>query len=433
MKLMIFIEICFIVTLLFQVCFSDDEVFISMAGDSRYPAVTTEGNTMYMVWLVAEGKKANLYFRRSPDEGKTWTRARKVSNEKSDCLPPAIAVNSGIVHAAWVDYGETIGGELYYARSVDGGDTWEKNVIIVGDANHTRYPSLVCKGNDTYLIWQDGENTVFFKASYDQGRTWKKETLVEKVGTHSCFCFPPAFSAGENELVVAWSDMRRDNRGLSLKIFGFSLFQAHDKEVSVVNRNKPMVSSIICRKSTDKGRTWGKEILLAKCKVPKEMKDEIDNPIMRSDGSLSTIFWLDRRNVELGELYYATFNPGKHRGLLDGKHIYPTPTRSPKRPSVAVDRKGNLHITWATFFRGQSIIHYGAITPGGGILREKRDMTSKVGRYHSPLITRTPSGIMYLFWFDEPKDKREWSKIFMKISWDDGLTWENWEPLKKEM
>ena len=153
---------------------------------------------------------------------------------------------------------------------------------------------------------------------------------------------------------------------------------------------------------------------------------------MLSDCSLSYIFWLDRRNVELGELYYAYFNPGEYKGFLPGKHVYPTPKRSPKRPSVAMDKKGNLHFTWASFFGGQSIIHYGAINREGKILREKKNMTTAVGRYHSPIITRTASGLLYLFWFNEPKDKEVWSTIFLKISNDDGLTWGNWEPLKKD-
>ncbi len=433
MRFRIFIEIFFIITSISGICLSDDEVFISMAGDCRYPAVATEGNSMFMAWLVAEGNHANLYFKRSSDEGKTWNSAKTISNEKSDCLPASIAVNSGIVHVTWIDFGETVGGELYYARSPDGGETWEKNYIMFKDANNARYPLLICRESNVYLIWQDGENKVYFKASYDQGRIWGQETLLGKVGTHSCFCFPPAFSVTGNVLTVAWADFREDNKGLSFNLFGVPLFQANEKQVSILNRNKKMVSSIICRMSADKGRTWSKERILARCKVSHEMKDEIDNPIMLSDGTLSYIFWLDRRNVELGELYYARFDPAEYKGLLIGKNVYPTPKRSPKRPSVTVDKAGNLHFTWATFFGGQSIIHYGAINAAGNILKEKKNMTSAVGRYHNPVITRTPSGLLYLFWFNEPKDKEEWSRIFLKTSKDNGLTWENWGPQTEDI
>jgi hypothetical protein len=149
---------------------------------------------------------------------------------------------------------------------------------------------------------------------------------------------------------------------------------------------------------------------------------------MISDGSLSYLFWLDRRNAELGEIYYARFDPRVNKGLLTGKNLYPYTKRSPKRPSAVIDKDGNLQFTWATFFGGQSIVHYGAIDPAGNMLKVKKDLTLEVGRYHNPIMARTPSGLLYLFWFNEPKDKDTWSTIFLKTSKDNGLTWENWAP-----
>jgi hypothetical protein len=416
MRFRIVIETCFLISTISAPCLPDNSAFISMAGDCRYPTVAAEGNSIFMAWLVAEGNTANLYFRRSVDEGREWNSACKISNEKADCFPPAIAVDSGIVHLTWIDYGETIDGEIYYTRSIDGGLTWEKNFILVKDANSARYPLIACKGSNVYLVWQDVENKVFFKASHDRGRTWKSEMLLGKVGKHSCYCFPPAISAQGNELAVVWTDFREDKKGLNVSLYGFSVYK---------NNNK-MVSSVVCRMTTDNGRTWSKERILTSTRLSKEIKDEIDNPTMLSDGTLSYLFWLDRRNIQLGELFYARFDPRSVKGTITGKNLYPVEKRSPKRPSVVFDRERNLHFTWASFFRGESIVYYGEIDPAGNILQEKKNLTPKSGRYHNPTITRTPSGLLYVFWFDEPKDKDEWSRIFLKTSKDNGLTWEDW-------
>ena len=416
MRFRIVIETCFLIFSISAPCLPDNGAFISMAGDCRYPTVAAEGNCIFMAWLVAEGNTANLYFRRSLDEGRKWNSACRISNEKADCFPPAIAVDSGIVHLTWIDYGETIDGEIYYARSLDGGLTWEKNFILVKDANSARYPLIACKGSNVYLVWQDVENKVFFKASHDRGRTWKSEMLLGKVGKHSCYCFPPAISAQGHELAVVWTDFREDKKGLNVSLYGFSVYK---------NNNK-MVSSVVCRMTTDNGRTWSRERILTSTRLSKEIKDEIDNPTMLSDGALSYLFWLDRRNIQLGELFYARFDPRSEKGTITGKNLYPVEKRSPKRPSVVFDRERNLHFTWASFFRGESIVYYGEIDPAGNILQEKKNLTPKSGRYHNPIITRTPSGLLYVFWFDEPKDKDEWSRIFLKTSKDNGLTWEDW-------
>jgi len=393
-----------------------------MTGHCRYPAIASEGNGMYMVWLATEGRNASLYFRRSADDGKEWTGALKISNENSDCFPPAIAVNSGTVHVAWIDYGETVDGEIYYNRSFDGGETWEKNLILVKDANGARYPLIAGKESSVYLIWQDVENKVYFKASHDKGRTWENETLLGKVGKHSCYCYPPALSCNGNELMVVWTDFREDRRGLNIGYNGLSLFKPNDK----------MVSSVVCRRSVDNGRTWREPQMLSATAISKETKDEIDNPIVLADGSMSSLFWLDRRNVQLGEIFYARFDPKTDKCPITGKSLYPAEKRSPKRPSVVSDKEGNLHFAWTSFLGWESIVSYGEINPAGNILKDKKVLTSSVGRYHNPIIASTTSGL-HVFWFDEPKDQNSWSRIFLKTSRDNGLTWENWSPQKKDM
>ncbi len=161
------------------ICLADG---ISIPGDCGYPATASEGNSVYVACLGADEKPANLYFRRSIDEGRTWTSVRRINKKNGGCLPPSIAVNSGAVHLAWIDNGETVDGEIYYARSLDGGETWGKNVILVKNANRAQYLVIKCKENNVYLSWQDVENNAFFKVSNDRGRTWENETLLEKAG-----------------------------------------------------------------------------------------------------------------------------------------------------------------------------------------------------------------------------------------------------------
>jgi hypothetical protein len=147
---------------------------------------------------------------------------------------------------------------------------------------------------------------------------------------------------------------------------------------------------------------------------------------------MSSLFWLDRRNVQLGEIFYARFDPKTDKCPITGKSLYPAEKRSPKRPSVVSDKEGNLHFAWTSFLGWESIVSYGEINPAGNILKDKKVLTSSVGRYHNPIIASTTSGL-HVFWFDEPKDQNSWSRIFLKTSRDNGLTWENWSPQKKDM
>jgi hypothetical protein len=310
-------------------------------------------------------------------------------------------------------------GQIYYTRSLDGGEVWEKNYIIIKEANSARCPVISCRGNNVYLVWQDVENKIFFKASGDLGRTWGNETFLGKADKPSSDCSPPALSASDNEVTVAWADLRDDKRGFRVSAYGLSLFKT--------NKDK-MISFVACRKSAANGRIWSKEQILTVTKLSKDMSDEIDNPVMLSDGSLSYLFWLDKRAVPTGEIFYTRYDPAAQKDTISGKNLYPAEKATPKCPSVVFDKKGNLHFAWASNFGGESTVSYGAIDPRGNILKEKKDLATTSGRFNSPKIINTPSGLMYVFWSDEPKDKAKKSRVFLKASKDDGVTWEDWAP-----
>jgi hypothetical protein len=417
MRLQTFTKFVFLFSFLYVLCLSNQTPFISMDGDCRYPAVASEGDSIYLVWLlVVNANDAGVFFRRSVDGGKQWSTDKRISIKNSLSYPPAIAVKSGVVHAAWIDYGETIDGELYYTRSLDGGETWEKCRILITEANSARFPLLVCKNDHVYMIWQDVENKTYFKASHDNGLTWIGETLLAKLGKHSCYCYPPAIGVNGDEISVVWTDVRK--RGFRLRVKGVPIRRPSKK-------GKNVVYSIVRRKSNDAGHTWRKEQVLVKAKVTKEAQEEIDNPAIITDGHRSYVFWLDKRHYRLGEIFYANMNFRKDRFPVNGERLLPLEKRSPKRPSVVLDKEKRFHLTWASFLTGKSIVYYCQSDPEGNIIIDKKELTLDTGRRHNPVITKTSSGLLNVFWFDEPKE--EYSRIFLKTSKDNGITWEDWE------
>jgi hypothetical protein len=96
------------------------------------------------------------------------------------------------------------------------------------------------------------------------------------------------------------------------------------------------------------------------------------------------------------------------------------------------DKEKHIHFTWASFLAGRSIVYYSQIDPEGNILVDKKVLTSDNGRYYDPAIAMTPSGLLHVFWFDQPKDTNGWARIFLKTSKDNGLTWESWGSPKKD-
>jgi len=400
------------IILLCGTVFSDDTAFISMEGDCRYPALTSEGNGVYMTWLARTKRPSHVNFIRSGDGGTAWSDVRQISGKDSDCMPPALAAVSGTVHCAWVDCGEVIEGELHYTRSLDSGITWKNNTVIVDNVKSATNPMICGSGNNVYLIWQDVAANVFFKASRDKGETWEDAQELGDVGKHSCYCFPPALSMKGDTLTVVWNDLSSPGKGKK---------RSHFKARADTST---LISSVICRISTDNGRTWSRERILMSKPVAKETIDEVDNPVFFSNGVLTWLFWQDKHDLPLGEILFTGTGTLTKTNHLAGKPLYPAPKRSPKCPSAVFDDHGNLHLVWTSKSRGMSVVHYGAIDSSGKELKEKIDLTTADAWYQNPVIARTTSGALHVCWFNKSKDKKDRSRIYLKTSGNNGLTWE---------
>ena len=134
----------------------------------------------------------DILFARSEDGGASFSAPLNLSNSiggdgkgridrdtwSNGSLDLAIGAN-GALHAAWTEYD----GLLWFARSTDGGKTFSRPQKLAGDASHpARGPSLAIGPNQTvYLAWTVGEDPaarIRVVQSRDGGATFGQPHIV---------------------------------------------------------------------------------------------------------------------------------------------------------------------------------------------------------------------------------------------------------------
>lgn len=111
---------------------------------------------LYAVWPDHRSGRQEILLSHSSDKGKTWSRPRKVSDDRpsakaplpGDDLLPTVAVNrAGVVGVAWYDRRDSpdnLGWQIRFAASFDGGETFEPSVRVSeapnAYANLARWP-----------------------------------------------------------------------------------------------------------------------------------------------------------------------------------------------------------------------------------------------------------------------------------------------------
>ncbi|MCX7785406.1 MAG: hypothetical protein N2201_04160 [candidate division WOR-3 bacterium] len=144
---------------------------------SLYPAVAAYSwlPSVHCVWQEGEGNSAQIWYARSPDNGRTWSEPIFLAMGEH----PDIAVDHQGVHIVfssnWVyregEMPQFIESEIYYINSPDFGITWGSLTRLTNAIHNSEYPKIVADVQGRHVIfsdWRDGGNVGAPKLWYKQ-------------------------------------------------------------------------------------------------------------------------------------------------------------------------------------------------------------------------------------------------------------------------
>lgn len=206
-----------------------------------YAVLHSDGEALYALWrpkLIKDVEGVGIpgdklvYFRASPDGGKTFGPISRL-NQKGGAFKPFIASSGkGDVYVAYTDErnsGSDI--DIYLNVSHDRGASWKKEDIQI-DGNESRMsfnPSVVADGDHVFVSWMTKtyakEFKIFVRASADRGETW-----LAPVAAHVSLAQPatPLMIKTATGLLVCWGD----------------------------------VDAVRCTRSADKGKSWSGSVAI---------------------------------------------------------------------------------------------------------------------------------------------------------------------------
>lgn len=167
---------------------------------------------VYAVWTEYDGM---MWFVRSTDGGKSFTRARQigVGNRARPARAPALAVgNDGTVYLAWT-VGEDRGADIRLAHSSDGGATFSRPQIVAASRNYSDAPKLGVDGDGVlHLVYAESSGGPFeryhvrYTRSTDGGRRFDRPRDISTPTPQASdgARFPALAIDGGGNLYVLW-------------------------------------------------------------------------------------------------------------------------------------------------------------------------------------------------------------------------------------
>ncbi|HYV52805.1 MAG TPA: trypsin-like peptidase domain-containing protein, partial [Candidatus Eisenbacteria bacterium] len=217
--------------------------------DSETPSIAAFGNIVYVVWSDNLPGNYNIFFIKSIDGGNNFSKPLNLSNDPGLSYQPRIVTDGkNGVYVVWTD--NSPGNyDILFTKSSDGGDSFDKPIILSNLKGVSNFPNIAASGNDTvYVVWSHKNNTdfdpsntenqtqtynVFFTKSIDRGNSFSKPINLSDDTANSQ---SPALAISEMGTVyVVWSD---NSIGTYETFFTKSLDRGHTfSKVSVISSN----------------------------------------------------------------------------------------------------------------------------------------------------------------------------------------------------
>ncbi|UCE74600.1 MAG: exo-alpha-sialidase, partial [Methanomassiliicoccales archaeon] len=230
---------------------------------SGKPCIATEGENIYVVWQDARNNESyddyEIYFKKSTDNGKTWSKEIKLSNAPHYSDNPKIGVNGTNIHVIWTDDREGAY-KIFYNRSEDGGNSWEGEVRISPSITRGS-PGLLdiaINGSNVHVVYSDysedpSENfQLYYINSTDNGQSWSPRQRLTSLIRDSCDL---AIAVNGSNIHVIWMD-HYDRFGTGT------------------------MGAIFYMNSTDSGQTWSEDFNLT------PMNLDADYPDINTNGDI---------------------------------------------------------------------------------------------------------------------------------------------------
>jgi hypothetical protein len=161
------------------------------SGFSQHPQIAVSGSNVYIAWTDDTSLNKEILFTMSRDEGNSFGRIIKPSNDRSESYNQEISSYGNNVYVVWEDK---------HSNTNHIKDTGSTNAV--GDNNNDI--NSAAQVEDTYGV-NDSNGRILFKASTDRGNSFKNTKIITNNSGGIAESYPKVAASENNNVYIAWN------------------------------------------------------------------------------------------------------------------------------------------------------------------------------------------------------------------------------------
>jgi hypothetical protein len=373
-------------------------------ADSIYGQIESFKNNIYVVWQESVTKSLpehnyDIFFIKSEDNGKTFSKAINLSNSTEFSERPQIAVSKNGIFIVWTDTINPNNKQIIFTKSEDNGKTFSKAINLSNNSKNSSNQEICVFNENVYVVWQESDennidesndSNIIFTSSIDSGNTFRNSVLLIN---NTIDAFPKVNSYGNN-VYIMWNNENKNNSGLFFikssdkgksfdEIIKISFDNHFGESQIAVNKNEILISwgglltknidNIHYVKSNDSGNTFTDSKTFSKKIIGfnntnniNELHDIIKNPLnveVKSNNNFSSVVWqnsFSKQNEDI--LILLLSNQKEQNNYARLLNLSNNPSVS-ECPSITISNN-NIYVIWEDYISGNHEILFAKISTG---------------------------------------------------------------------
>src|SRR5918993_38378 len=184
--------------------------------DSVYAQIAAIDNNVYLIWQESitdnsNEKNYDIYFKKSADNGTTFSKPINLSNNTGFSEHPQIAVSKNGIFIIWADNTDSNNTEIMFTKSVDNGTAFSKPINLSNNLQNSNNQEISAFNENVYIVWQNIDqnnnnnnnknSSIIFKGSIDSGNTFN-DTIELATDTNDAY---PKVNSFEDYVYIVWN------------------------------------------------------------------------------------------------------------------------------------------------------------------------------------------------------------------------------------
>lgn len=372
--------------------------------DSIYGQIESFENNIYVVWQESVTETLpehnyDIFFIKSEDNGKTFSKAINLSNSTEFSERPQIAVSKNGIFIVWTDTINPNNKEIIFTKSEDNGKTFSKAVNISNNSKNSSSQEISVFNENVYVVWQESdksnidesnEGNIKLIRSIDGGNTFKDSILLVN---NTIDAFPKIDSYGNNVYIV-WNNENKNSSGLFLvkssdkgnnfdEVIKLSVDNNFGESQISVNKNEVLISwgglltknidNIYYVKSNDNGNTFTDSNTVSERIIVFNDRNNytksgniIKNPVnveVASYNNLTFVAWQNSFSKQNEDILLLLLNNQKQKNDYERlSNLSNNPSVS-ECPSITISNN-NIYVIWEDYISGNHEILFAKISTG---------------------------------------------------------------------